>query len=894
MGSIIPYKFMIVCVFWLLRQPVFGIADPIPKELDTLIQNLHPLPLYAEAQYSPLGRSPVVDAVLGDPFYLPVFGKNVAKRLDRAAKSGSLYKVFYTVLRAGGVPFQWHQEEVFSDWVPEAFVQQFGREFGAEIYFMWKAFLKASQTIESAYSRLSDQEKSWVVNNPDRFFFSADGEYDFFTTESAMPLTFFELASRVDFPKVADGALQLTRIVDAVYRKREDFKSLVLCSDFIWEEQGLKLIVSGTKSLHDESADFFIHLGGDDTFENNAGGTEGKRAAALFISLEGDKTFKGDRFVQGAGVLGVGLLASFEGKNVYKAESYSQAAGFFGAGLLMDGGGDTEYEMDFFGQSAAAFGFSLLWDKGGHDTFVAHNGMAQAASSTLGVAFLINASGNNVYVSGKPGEGLKRTSGIGQGGSIGVRSRSWQKEASFYGGVSFLYNAGGKVSYSTQWFGQGSAYFLGLGILVGGEGNNTFKAAVDSQGQGLHLAAGLLLKFGGKDVYDGGWGSIGTAGDESVGILIDTSDDDSFTGIQPSIGSSRKPKALGIFIDAGGTNRYSFMPPLSGTVQAPMSPLDWPKAFFLNLQDDKKEEDTLLNPSERTHLLFSKFPKRARVSFPFDPVNGWAANTAFQPLNLPANQQEAQALIQSLPSANYDLRRKLYETLDLWRFTHRKESFDTSSQIDASSPEDLYNWAILWALRDNNASKTDQVAQDIEKGRITSNYARKMALLYLGHFGDNQKEALFYAAQNDSSIENRALATLYLAKNPKAFDYAKQLLKSPFEEIKFSVALGLRNDPHHEVLGAVIPLLSDKSFYVRRAAALTAIAHCYKPAITILIDTFQYPTLDTTDNYGDNLFNELASQVGVNFGLDAEKWRQWWRENEATFEFPFCLQEASP
>lgn len=140
----------------------------------------------------------------------------------------------------------------------------------------------------------------------------------------------------------------------------------------------------------------------------------------------------------------------------------------------------------------------------------------------------------------------------------------------------------------------------------------------------------------------------------------------------------------------------------------------------------------------------------------------------------------------------------------------------------------------------------------------------------------------------DSSEENRATAVTFLAKagTPEALQLLQPAFQSSSEKIRYSAAEGLLGNKSQEILDLIVPLLKDESFYVRRAAAMTAISLHYKPAIGVLIDTFNIPTLDTEENYGSNLFNTLAKYTGVNFGLDIQKWRSWWETSNETFEFP--------
>lgn len=521
--------------------------------------------------------------------------------------------------------------------------------------------MRIHKEVEKVLEVLSKEEKSWLRENYNGFFFGtqdSEVDYDFFTSDNPYPLEFYELASRIDLAKLADCARKLSLISDDFYQSREEFSKVLLKEDFIWEEDHLKFIVSQKSHVeHQEKADFFIDLGGNNSIRSNAGGTEGHRSLALHIDLKGNNSYSGQNFVQGSGFLGVGLLVSCAGNNSYHADSYSQGCGFFGVGYLVNLEGSNHFDLNFGGQSFALFGSSILWNKEGKNEYLAHQGMAQAASSTQGVAFLVDNQGENIYTSGISGKGpTSRYGGIGQGGSSGIRADPWLNNASFYGGLSFLYIGGGFNKLKTVWLVQGSAYFLGAGIVVAEGSHDIFEADYDAQGQGLHLAAGLMLKKGSYSHFKGGWGSIGVSGDRSVGMFIGIGGNNTYEGTDQSIGSSRKPKSVGIFLEIGDENAYTFKKLSNARIEYPQSPKEWSSALFLEIGKDSHYStnvDELSRGSERqwgienhsvgistetlsqnsAEAIFSKFHTQPQVPFAFDPVHGWKGNTSLPPIN---------------------------------------------------------------------------------------------------------------------------------------------------------------------------------------------------------------------------------------------------------------------
>lgn len=857
--SIFSFMFLLIFQFLSSNRPIESPRD-VSQMIDDFIQTVPSLPRYMEGGYSPLGRSPVVDALLADPLYMPTYAETVASLIK---ENNQLFDLSMALFNAGGIPVSQLETQ---NAPPSPFLEAFTPNIAEKLYSYWFRFVEIQKDVKATLSVLSEEEKTWLKQNYNRFFFEKqEGEpvYDFFTSDNPYPFKFFELASRVDLAKLADCALALSKIADDFYQSKDEF---IIEKDFIWEEANLKLIVSQKNHVeHKENADFFIDLGGYNTIRNNAGGTEGNRLLALHIDLKGNNTYEGQDFVQGCGFLGVGMLVNCSGNNSYNAASYSQGCGFFGAGLLVNMEGNNRFKINLNGQSFALFGSSILWNKQGGNTYLASQGMAQSASSTLGVAFLVENEGNNSFVAN-----------IGQGGSSGVRGSPWLNNPSFYGGLSFLYLGEGHNKLKAVWLGQGSAYFLGAGIVVAEGSNDVFEADYDAQGQGLHLAAGLLLKKGDHSYFNGGWGSLGVSGDRSIGMFINTGNHNYYEGTDQSVGSSRKPKSVGIFINIGGENTYRFKNISNANIQYPQSPKEWSSALFLEIGKNSSYPENV-DPFTRGNdlhwgienhswgisteaitkeTLFAKFHSMPTVPF--------KDQAAYQPLTT-ADPQE-------LLTATYDRRRQIYETLDLQRFKDRKNDPDLSHLLDSDVAEDAFNYAVLWALRNKEKVDLTHVKAALSNDSFKSEYARKMAVSLVGTFWTpDATPILAKIMQKDPSEEIRYFAALSLALNsPSAFT------GSDSEVVRYAIARGLQESRDPSALNIVTPLFNDESFYVRRAAGLTALSLGDKKGVPVVLETLQFETLDTGDNYGDNIFKQLSTYLGVDFGLDKEAWINWW------------------
>jgi len=312
-----------------------------------------------------LGRSPVVDAVLSDPFYLPRYGRDVSREIRVASGSemGSCEDLFRSACFGGGVGERGEFDSVHCYDARDAFAEVFGYEEGRVIEDVWCRFLRARSMAERALAGLTVEDRVWLVAHPKAWFFGDpeldlvrslkdEGEeevdegvihrgddYNFFTIEDpSVQLHIFEMASRVDIAKLAEAEIELCAVVDYVREHVELFRDfegeyvyedIVSSSDALELEDGesdgvgVRLLIAGCgDDRHTSDYDMIIDVGGDDVYLNNAGGTGvGVRVASLCIDLSGDDRYDGAVGSLGAGFLGIGTLVDFEGDDLYTSDS---------------------------------------------------------------------------------------------------------------------------------------------------------------------------------------------------------------------------------------------------------------------------------------------------------------------------------------------------------------------------------------------------------------------------------------------------------------------------------------------------------------------------------------------------------------------------------------------
>ena len=103
-------------------------------------------------------------------------------------------------------------------------------------------------------------------------------------------------------------------------------------------------------------------------------------------------------------------------------------------------------------------------------------------------------------------------------------------------------------------------------------------------------------------------------------------------------------------------------------------------------------------------------------------------------------------------------------------------------------------------------------------------------------------------------------------------------------------------EPQLPTAGAV-RLAADEDMLVRRKALLAAISMGHKPSVGRLLDEMAVRSIDTGQNYGRNLFADLAEYVGPDvlerLGLDRDAWAVWWEANGASFDLEAATAAAA-
>ncbi|HLE97609.1 MAG TPA: hypothetical protein VI997_09590 [Candidatus Thermoplasmatota archaeon] len=267
----------------------------------------------------------------------------------------------------------------------------------------------------------------------------------------------------------------------------------------------LSVEAAGQDSFYEFDYLILIDLGGNDTYQNNAGGSNafdeiGRTCShettvvgwsAFLLDLAGNDSYVPTRAcgVNGGGAKGAGTLIDLSGDDIYDAPGWRTNGGaFMGFGYLRDERGNDLYTSTEFGVNGGAYG--------------------------PGLGTLIDLAGDDVY----------RAALFGTNG----------------GGVDFgrgsLFDLDGYDEYLADGAGVNGGGLSGFGTLVDVAGNDRYTAGTWAVNGGAAALSncfcppgvGVLIDLGGHDVYrssDAEWEDRSLIPNEETGMTVDSDDD---------------------------------------------------------------------------------------------------------------------------------------------------------------------------------------------------------------------------------------------------------------------------------------------------------------------------------------------------------------------------------
>ncbi len=561
----------------------YFLSDPVPEDVTPTgnpldwagmkigldVRNFE-LPRAYEGEYRFNCRFPIIDAVSNRPLYMKQWTEDNAEALLRTQAGQGLGAVGLALEILTGDAGRFEEMEAYDSTEYIAFKKMLlksGLTSGEQdpILKLFICFDQASRIVANASMALTDEDRAYFKNNPVEFLLPDGAKLTDLTGNTAHQQIYIKRLRRLHIDRITDAGQMLDKAVaDYIAEAKEwaatvgQILSRVAPSSIYFDSHWGKVIISSYEDdVHSEDAVLLIDLGGNDTYTNNAGGTNG--GVAICIDHSGNDTYdaKDRRYVQGCGLFGVGMLVDLAGDDHYTAKHFAQGAGIAGVGVLYDAQGNDTYSGHGFTQGAAMFGLGMLMDNAGDDSYDCAT-LSQGGATCMGLGILSDLAGNDKYKLGTDTgknafDGLP---GYGQGGALSFRPSPWRGKFTPYGGVGFLIDGNGNDEYvTTGWCDQGGSYIMSLGALYDGGGNDHYKANT-GQGSGIHITNAILIDKNGDDHYEGAFRCGGSGGDRSPGILIDYAGNDTYQSNSSSYGTGVKPFSYSLMIDYSGDDNY--------------------------------------------------------------------------------------------------------------------------------------------------------------------------------------------------------------------------------------------------------------------------------------------------------------------------------------------------
>lgn len=434
----------------------------------------------------------------------------------------------------------------------------------AHLDYIEQTLAEAAAANDRALANLTQDERDWIVaHRIDMLEAFRDVKmlsYDRDHQRQSNNVRLLDLLTKVDLTALFEQTAIAARLVNPAFLRslrgnidNPDAKTIASRNT----PHGLILIAGTDRHRHARYCAALYDLGGDDVYANNiAASMPGKIPTAITVDFAGNDAYEStDHFNIACGDFGVGWLCDFEGDDSYVGRWFGQGAGFAGIGILFDERGDDHYRGLQYHQGVGHFGVGVLIDEDGDDRYDAHLA-SQGVGLPGGFGLLRDIDGDDhYYCKGEQPTGYGTPGvfeGWGQGFGAGYRVYA-------SGGVGMLVDEDGRDVMEAGNFSQGGGYYYGFGVLYcGGDDDDQYIASRYGQGFGCHQAVGVMIERGGNDRYlTRNAVAQGLAWDEAGGLLLDENGDDLYEGGGFSHGASAH-NGFAMFIDRNGDDTYRF------------------------------------------------------------------------------------------------------------------------------------------------------------------------------------------------------------------------------------------------------------------------------------------------------------------------------------------------
>ncbi len=248
----------------------------------------------------------------------------------------------------------------------------------------------------------------------------------------------------------------------------------------------------------------------------------------------------------------ISIAIDLSGDDMYLSDgARSCASGVLGIAELVDVSGNDVYRSGNFSQACGLFGAGILQDWGGNDIYDA--GLLVQGAGAIGVGLLMDSDGNDAYRAALYAQGMAYTRGWGMLTDRNGFDNYWA------GGV---YDDFGRWNENNLSLSQGFSIGMrpkasgGVGILHDRNGNDFYNCEVYGQGVSYWYSIGSLIDDNGNDWYESQQYSQGSGIHLSSGILLDRGGYDRYSSHACTQGFGHD-YAVGWLIDEGGDDYYT-------------------------------------------------------------------------------------------------------------------------------------------------------------------------------------------------------------------------------------------------------------------------------------------------------------------------------------------------
>lgn len=390
------------------------------------------------------------------------------------------------------------------------------------------------------------------------------------------------LLARVDLPRIWAAGLAVQAATERAYTQLKDANEPVT-GKIRLQIGGLPVVVAGQgNDPHDEvDARITIDLGGDDTYTGRH--AAGIGYSSVLVDVDGNDHYDVPDLSLGVGVMGVGCALDGGGSDNVETASLSLGAGLGGVGVFYKRGGHDTYRSSVLCQGFGFQGMGLLVDTAGDDVYRAKL-LAQGAGRTDGFGWLVDKQGRDIYEAGGLSVNAPLFEDVHYSFAQGFGNGFREDSGGSAGGIGLLTDHQGDDHYLGETYCQAASYWYSLGSLYDVRGNDSYTAHHYAQASAMHLTSAFLFDLAGHDAYLVKYGAAqaighdygvawlfersggdiyasrdarpGTGVANGLGVCLDFAGDDTYTS-SPAFGrEDRSMPSMGVFLDAGGSDRY--------------------------------------------------------------------------------------------------------------------------------------------------------------------------------------------------------------------------------------------------------------------------------------------------------------------------------------------------